>query len=78
MREAAMDPDGKNIPLNILSFLIPIVGLVLYLVLKDATPIRARSVGISALVGVVASIVAAVLWYFLALGFLGHALRSYD
>jgi hypothetical protein len=40
-----MKPDGKSIPLNIVSFFFPLVGLVVYLVLRDLAPIRARSLG---------------------------------
>ena len=43
--------DKQSIGLNILSFLFPIVGWVLYFVLKGQTPIKAKGCGIWGLVG---------------------------
>lgn len=37
--------DKSNIGLNIVSFIIPIVGLILYLTLKKETPIKAKNCG---------------------------------
>lgn len=37
--------DENSVGLNILSFCIPIVGLVLYIVLKDKEPIKAKGCG---------------------------------
>ena len=48
--------DEKSVGLNILSFLFPIVGWVLYFVLKGETPIKAKSCGIWGLVGFGASL----------------------
>ena len=44
--------DTPSTVLNILSFFIPIVGLILYLVLKDEEPKKANAVGKWALIGV--------------------------
>ena len=44
--------DTPSAGLNILSFFIPIVGLILYLVLKDEEPKKANAVGKWALIGV--------------------------
>ena len=43
--------DGSSLGLNILSFLVPIVGLVVYFSFKDTNPVRAKSAGIASLVG---------------------------
>lgn len=50
-----------------LGFLIPILGLILYLIWKPEYPLRAKSVGKGALIGVIISVVVYIL-YFIALG----------
>lgn len=45
--------DGKSFGIAILGFLIPIVGLILYLVWKDEMPLKAKSAGKGALVSVI-------------------------
>lgn len=45
-----------------LCFLFPIVGLILYLVWKDSMPMRARSCGKGAIIGVIVSVVVSILW----------------
>lgn len=49
--------DKNSIGLNILSFFIPIVGLILYLVNRKASPLKAKGIGIWALVGFAAGII---------------------
>ncbi len=49
--------DKNSIGLNILSFLIPIVGLILYLVNRKTSPIKAKGIGIWALIGFVINII---------------------
>jgi len=39
------DLDNNSTGLNVLSFFIPIIGLVLYLVLKKDQPIKAAGIG---------------------------------
>tara|TARA_B100000945_G_scaffold9207_2_gene7436 strand:+ start:179 stop:391 length:213 start_codon:yes stop_codon:yes gene_type:complete len=51
--------DQKSTGLNIICFLIPLVGLIVYLVQKDTYPIKATSAGKAALWGVGVGI---VLW----------------
>lgn len=58
--------DEKSIGFNILSFFIPIVGLVLYLVWKDEYPIKAKSCGKSALISVIVSFVLPILLMFIS------------
>ena len=43
--------DAPNLGLAILSFFIPLVGLILYLVNKDSSPLKAKSAGKGALIG---------------------------
>ena len=45
------EPDEPSTGLNILSFLIPIVGLILYIVYHDKTPEKAKAIGKWALIG---------------------------
>lgn len=45
--------DAPSFGYAILGFIIPIVGLILYLVWKDQTPLRAGSAGKGALVSVI-------------------------
>lgn len=59
------NPDDKpNIGLNILSFCIPLAGLIIYLVHKDKSPIKANSAGkfalISVGIGIVFRVIAAI------------------
>ncbi|MBP6722457.1 MAG: hypothetical protein KA239_09050 [Bacteroidia bacterium] len=44
-------PEELGIPLTIVSFCLPIVGLILYFVNKDKAPAKAKTAGIAALVG---------------------------
>lgn len=47
-------PTVEDVPstgLNILSFFFPVVGLILYLVYMDTTPIRAKKIGKFAIIG---------------------------
>ncbi len=46
-----------------LGFFFPLVGFILWLVLTDSTPVRAKRVGMGALVGVIVSAVLVVLVY---------------
>lgn len=55
--------DVPSTGFNILSFFFPIIGLILYLVWNDTTPIKAKSVGKSALIGFIANIVFSVITF---------------
>lgn len=45
-----------------LGFLIPVVGLILYLVWKQDYPLKAKSAGKGALVGVIAGVVLMIIY----------------
>ena len=49
--------EEENIVLNIFSFLLPIVGLVLYIIYLDTHPTRAKSIGKYALFGTLLPII---------------------
>ena len=59
---AGTDPyDAPSGGYAVLGFFIPVVGLILYLVWKDQTPLRARSAGKGALIGVIVGVVGSIL-----------------
>ena len=43
--------DAPNMGLAVLGFFIPLAGLILYIVNKDTTPLKAKSAGKGALIG---------------------------
>ena len=49
--------EEKNTVLNIISFLLPIVVLILYVIYLDSHPTRAKSIGIYALMGILTPII---------------------
>lgn len=52
--------DAPNIGFAILSFFFPIVGLILYIIWKDKTPLKAKSCGKGALISVIVNAVSSV------------------
>lgn len=52
--------DAPSVSCAILSFFLPIVGLILYLVWKDQMPLRAKSTGKGALIGFVVLLLIAI------------------
>ena len=59
--------DKPSTLLNLVGFFAPLVGLILYLILKDEEPIRARAIGKWSIIGVVSemvlTILVVVLWF---------------
>ena len=53
--------DAPNTAFAILGFFMPVVGLILYLVNMDTAPLRAKSAGQGALIGVCVSVALSVL-----------------
>ncbi|MBQ7045909.1 MAG: zinc-ribbon domain-containing protein [Clostridia bacterium] len=54
---AAAGDDVPNGGLNILSFFVPLVGLILYCTMQSKTPRKAKQIGIFALVGFIINLV---------------------
>ena len=54
--------DAPNSGFAVLGFLIPIVGLILYLVYQDSSPLKAKSAGKGALIGFIVSIVMGIIF----------------
>ena len=54
--------DASSMGFAILSFFIPLLGLILYLIWKQEYPLRAKSAGKGALIGVIVSLVIGVIY----------------
>lgn len=63
--KAVQEQDAPSTGLNVLSFLIPLAGLIIYLMDKDRMPQRARAAGKWALIGVGVSVGLVVLYIIL-------------
>ena len=59
---------------GVLGFMIPVAGLLLWLLWSDLSPNNARSAGIGALVSTILSVVFVILWFVL---FFGLAFSSF-
>ena len=58
---SAVEDKEPSTGLNIVSFLWPLVGLILYLVYHEKSPRRAKAIGKWALIGLIVSIVIGVI-----------------
>ncbi len=56
------DNDKNSIGLNVLSFFIPIVGLILFIIWRKEYPKKAKNIGICALIGYILSFLASVVY----------------
>ena len=65
--------DASSFGFALLGFCLPLVGLILWLVWKDSTPLKAKSAGKGALVSVIVSAV----FYAIYAVFLGFMMASY-
>lgn len=54
--------DASSFGWALLGFLIPLVGLILFLVWKDESPLKAKSCGKGALVGVIVEVSAGIIY----------------
>ena len=54
--------DSSSFGWALLGFCIPLVGLILYLVWKDSTPLKAKSAGKGALISVIISVVIYIIY----------------
>ena len=69
--------DQKSTGLNIISFLIPLVGLIIYLTQKESTPIKATSAGKAALWGFCISIVLSIIFFIVGAAIFATAYSSF-
>ena len=56
-----VEADESSFGYSVLCFFFPLVGLILFLVWKDTTPLKAKSCGIGALIGFIVSVVLSIL-----------------
>lgn len=68
--DASYDDSG-SIGWAILGFFIPLAGLILFLVWKDSKPRCAKKAGVGALVAVLVSIVASIVYMICIFGMIG-------
>ncbi len=59
---SSSEHDAPNTGFGVLSFFFPIVGLILFILWKDNTPLKAKSAGKGALAGVITSVIFGILW----------------
>ena len=61
--QAPVNPqeDKPSTGLNILAFLFPLVGLILYLCFQKTTPVRAKAIGKWALIGFIVGVALSIL-----------------
>lgn len=60
--------DQPSTGLNVISFLIPLVGLIIYLTQKGSSPVKAKSAGKSALYGVIFGFVMGIVLSIVGIG----------
>ncbi len=68
--------DAPSTGFAVLSFFIPLIGLILYLVWKSEYPQKAHSCGKGALIGVIVSVAASVLYSIIVGAMLGSMVGS--
>lgn len=59
---APREDDAPNAGFAVLSFFVPIVGLILYLVWNDTMPMRARSCGKGAIIGFIVWLILGIIF----------------
>ena len=68
--------DNPSTGLKVLSFLIPLVGLILFLTKKDSEPVSAKAYGKMALIGFIVGIALSILWFIVGVVILGAGLMA--
>lgn len=75
---AVKNDDASSIGFAILSFFIPLVGLILYCVWKSDYPLRAKSAGKGALIGVITWVALAIIMVIISVIFAASAFSSFS
>ena len=57
------EPDVPSAGLNIISFLLPVVGLILYILYHEKAPMKAKEIGKWTIIGVCVSVVLGTVGY---------------
>ncbi len=63
--------DAPNIGFAILGFFLPLIGFILWLMWKDSSPLKAKSCGKGALIGIIVSVAISVIYGVVAGALLG-------
>lgn len=71
-----MKYDAPNIGYGILGFFVPVVGLILYLIWRDETPLRAKSAGKGALIRVIVDTVFGIVFFIFYMIIITFAIRA--
>lgn len=71
------DRNQPSLGIAVLSFFIPIVGLILYLVWKDTEPGKAKSAGKGALIGVIVAAALVIIILIITFALLGSMAGSF-
>ena len=72
------EEDKPNTGFALLGFFFPVVGLVLYLIWKSTTPLKAKSCGKGALIGFIVGVVFYVIYFIVIFAFgFGSTLSSF-
>jgi len=58
---------------GLLGFLVPVIGLFLYLIWKDDKPLTAKAIGLGAIIALVTGIVLTIITYIIALAVMPYA-----
>jgi len=74
---AYAEPDAPSGGFATLCFFFPVVGLILWLVWKDKTPLKAKSCGKGAIIGVCVEVAFVILYIILIVVLLGAAYTTY-
>ena len=69
--------DAPNMGFAVLGFFLPIVGLILYLIWKDKTPLKAKSAGKGALIGVCVSIALSIFYSIVIGSLIGSMISAF-
>jgi predicted RNA-binding Zn-ribbon protein involved in translation (DUF1610 family) len=76
-RYANVQQDSPSAGFAVLSFFFPLIGLILYLVFKDQTPLKAKSCGMGALTGFITSVIFTILFVIIYVVFIFGMLSMY-
>ena len=72
----AMAEDAPSTGFAVLGFFFPLIGLILYLVWKEKTPLKAKSAGKGALIGFCVSLVVSIIYGVMLGSMIGSMLGS--
>lgn len=77
-KKLVVQEEGSTIGYAVLGFVMPVVGLVLFLIWLETKPKASRSAGIGALVGVISSVVLSIVMFILFMILMSLGYMSYE